>query len=149
NAEKLATGEINAMQFIDQLDRLQAINFDRINAAFDKMLDTGRWDAAVRIMDRVMETANPDYRMYALEQATQRATDPLLGARARGGMLLEGEDPAQWNAWATSARWQSGVDQINEQDEAIRRMANNAVGYIGEIKDAWTGVADQAETELA
>lgn len=149
NAEKLATGEINAMQFMDQLDRMQAMNFDRINAAFDTMLDTGRWDAALRIMDRVMETANPDYRMYALEQATQRATDPLLGARARGAMLLEGEDPAQWNAWATSARWQSGVDQIDEQDEAIRRMANNAVGYIGEIKDAWTGVADQAETELA
>ncbi len=149
NAEKLATGEINAMQFMDQLDRMQAMNFDRINAAFDTLLDTGRWDAALRIMDRVMETANPDYRMYALEQATQRATDPLLGARARGAMLLEGEDPHQWNAWATSARAQSGVDQIDAQDEAMRRMANNAVGYIGEIKDAWTGVADQAETELA
>lgn len=149
NAEKLATGEISLMAYMDQLDRLQAVDFSRINAAFDTLLDTGRWDAAVRIMDRVMETANPDYRMYALEQATQRATDPLLGARARGAMLLEGEDPHQWNAWATSARAQSGVDQIDAQDEAMRRMASNAVGYVGEIKEAWTGMADQAEAELS
>jgi hypothetical protein len=84
--QRLADGQIDAQTYMDQLARIQDLDFSKLNQLFQPLMDAGKYDSVLALLDRLEKFTNPDMAIYGAQYAMSGGdSGPRRGGAELGG----------------------------------------------------------------